>query len=327
MFSIRTDLAVEAREIYQKSNPNVKEIPGVDVKVDNNEEGINITTVNVKSQEGSKIIGKPEGTYITMEIPGIRQYDADFHDELSKSLAKELSKIIKIKDDQTALVVGLGNWNVTPDALGPKVVSKLMVTRHLKKYIPDQIDEGINPVCAISPGVLGITGIETAEIIQGIVSKVKPDIMIVIDALASRKMERVVTTIQIGNTGISPGSGVGNRRMEFTKETMGIPVIAIGVPTVVDAATMANDTIDLMIDTLIEQTKDSKEFYKMLKGVDKEEKYSMIREILNPYIGNLVVTPKEIDSLVDDMSKIIANGINISLHSGIGLKDVNRYVH
>lgn len=325
MISIRTDLAVEMRELYKKDSG--KEVPGVEVEVEKDEEDINITTVIVKDDEGARIMGKPIGTYITMDVPGIKHYDADLHDRISRAVAKQLVKVVKLEKDQTALVVGLGNWNVTPDSLGPKVVSKLMVTRHLKKYMPEVLEDGINPVCAISPGVLGITGIETAEIIQGIVDKVKPDVVIVIDALASRKMDRVATTIQIGNTGINPGSGVGNRRMELTKNTMGVPVIAIGVPMVVDAATMANDTIDMMVDNLIEQSRDNKAFYSMLKSVDKEEKHRMIREILNPYIGNLMVTPKEVDALIEDISKTIANGINIALHKSIELKDINRYVH
>lgn len=325
MISIRTDLAVEMRELYKKDSG--REVPGVEVEVEKDEEDIDITTVVVKDDEGARIMGKPIGTYITMDVPGIKHYDADLHDRISRAVAKQLVKVVKLEKDQTALVVGLGNWNVTPDSLGPKVVSKLMVTRHLKKYMPEVLEDGINPVCAISPGVLGITGIETAEIIQGIVDKVKPDVVIVIDALASRKMDRVATTIQIGNTGINPGSGVGNRRMELTKNTMGVPVIAIGVPMVVDAATMANDTIDMMVDNLIEQSRDNKAFYSMLKSVDKEEKHRMIREILNPYIGNLMVTPKEVDALIEDISKTIANGINIALHKSIELKDINRYVH
>lgn len=325
MSNVRTDLAVEARELYKKDNN--KEVPGVSVDVNNDEEGISITTVKILDDVGSSIMRKQIGTYITMEMPGLRHYDADFQDALSKSFAKQLSKIIDVKKDTTAMVIGLGNWNVTPDALGPRVISKLMVTRHLKKYMPDQIEEGINPVCALSPGVLGITGIETAEIVQGAVSKVKPDIMIVIDALAARKFERVATTIQIGDTGLSPGSGVGNKRMDFTKESMGIPVIAIGIPTVVDGATMANDTIDLIIDNLIEESKDNKELYKMIDSINRDEKYNMIRELLNPYIGDLMVTPKEIDTLIDDAAKVIANGINIALHSGIGLDDINRYIH
>lgn len=325
MFSIRTDLAIETREMYKKDSG--REVPGVEVSVEDEDENINITTVIVKDEVGAKIMGKPIGTYITMEVPGIRHYDAELHDSISIAMAKSLSNVVKLKKDGTALVVGLGNWNVTPDSLGPKVVSRLMVTRHLKKYMPDALEEGINPVCAVSPGVLGITGIETAEIIQGVVSKVKPDLIVVIDALASRKMERVASTIQIGDTGINPGSGVGNRRMELTKATLGVPVIAIGVPMVVDAATMSNDTIDFMLDNLIEQSPKNSGFYNMLKTFDKEEKFRMINEILKPYIGNLMVTPKEIDSLIEDISKIIANGINISLHPSIELKDINRYVH
>lgn len=325
MSSIRTDLALETRELYKKDNN--REVPGVEVEEDNEEEGINITTVKILDNVGSKIMGKQIGTYITMEIPGMRHYDADFQDALSKSFAKQLSRVTNLKKDSTAMVVGLGNWNITPDALGPRVISKLMVTRHLKKYMPDEIDEAINPVCAISPGVLGITGIETAEIVQGAVAKVKPDIMIVIDALASRKFERVATTIQIGDTGLAPGSGVGNKRIAFTKESMGIPVIAVGIPTVVDGATMANDTIDLIIDNLIEESKNNKELYRMIKSINRDEKYMMIRELLNPYIGDLMVTPKEIDTLIDDAAKVIANGINIALHPGIGLDDINRYIH
>jgi spore protease len=325
MTNIRTDLALETREMYKKDNNT--EVPGVSVEVDDEEEGIVITTVKIMDNVGAKIMGKKIGTYVTMEIPGMRHYNADFQDTLSKSFAKQLSSIVNIKKNSTAMVVGLGNWNITPDALGPRVISKLMVTRHLKQYMPDQIEEGINPVCAISPGVLGITGIETAEIVQGAVSKVKPDIIIVIDALASRKLERVATTIQIGDTGLSPGSGVGNKRMDFTKESMGVPVIAIGIPTVVDGATMANDTIDLIIDKLIDESKDNKELFKMINSISKDEKYVMIKELLNPYIGDLMVTPKEIDMLIDDAAKVIANGINIALHSGIGLNDINRYIH
>ena len=199
-------------------------------------------------------------------------------------MAQALEGIVKLEDSMTALVVGLGNWNVTPDALGPRVVSKLMVTRHLKELVPDSIDEGIRPVCAIAPGVLGITGIETYEIIKGIVEKIKPNLILCIDALASRKLERVNRTIQIGNTGISPGSGVGNKRMEISERTLGVPVIAVGVPTVVDAATMANDTIDLVLDAMIKEATKGGKFYEMLQSIDKNEKGRMIEELLNPYV-------------------------------------------
>mgnify|MGYP000094017198 CR=1 FL=1 len=326
MYSIRTDLALEAREMYRENAQQESEIPGVQVEKEGDQEII-ITRVKITSTDGEKALGKPMGSYITLEIPRLRERDQDLYEDTCRALAKELYNIIKIDKKSNVLVVGLGNWNVTPDALGPKVVSKLMVTRHLLEHIPEQIDEGVRPVCALAPGVLGLTGIETSEIIKGVVDKVKPDLVIAIDALASRRMDRVSTTIQIADTGINPGSGVGNKRMGLTKETLGIPVIAIGVPTVVDAATMANDTIDLVIDTIQKQVEQGSKFYEILKNMDKNEKYALIQEVLSPYIGNLMVTPKEVDAIIDDVSKIIANGINIALHEGIGLDDVNRYVN
>lgn len=324
MISIRTDLAIEARELY--SQERKKEIPGVEVDVKRGE-NMTVTVVNVVDKKGEKIIGKPMGTYTTIEAPELRHFDQELQDEVSKTMAKELSVLINLDKDKTALIVGLGNWNVTPDALGPRVVSRLMVTRHLKQLMPDEIDEGIRPVCALSPGVLGLTGIETSEIIQGVVKKVKPDVVVVVDALASRKMSRVSTTIQIGNTGINPGSGVGNKRMGLNQSALGVPVIAVGVPTVVDAATMANDTIDLVIDSLVNQSEKGKEFYNMLMSINRDEKYELIQEVLSPYIGDLMVTPKDVDSIIDNISKIIANGINIAMHPSIHLKDVNRYLH
>ncbi|KPU44131.1 germination protease precursor [Oxobacter pfennigii] len=324
MYSIRTDLAVEAREIYEKDNRG--DMPGVDVEVKRGKD-MTVTIVKVVDKKGEKIIGKPMGTYTTIEVPELKNFNQDLQDEVSETMAKELASLIDLDKEKTALVVGLGNWNVTPDALGPKVVSRLMVTRHLKQMMPDEIEEGMRPVCALSPGVLGLTGIETSEIIQGVVKKIKPDLVLVVDALASRKMSRVSTTIQIGNTGINPGSGVGNKRMGLNQALLGVPVIAIGVPTVVDAATMANDTIDLVIDTLLHQSEQGKEFYNMLKGINRDEKYQLIQEVLSPYIGDLMVTPKDVDAIIDNISKIVANGINISLHPSIHLKDINRYIN
>lgn len=324
MKNIRTDLAIEAKEIYQKENNG--SYPGVEVD-EYTEEDIKITNVRIIDQVGEKAMGKPKGSYITVEMPEFAHYDSDAMDDVSEVLAKVLTPLIKLEDNMTALVVGLGNSSVTPDALGPEVISRLMVTRHLKELVPDSIDEGIRPVCAISPGVLGTTGIETGEIIRGVVEKIKPNLVICIDALASRKMERVNRTIQIGDTGISPGSGVGNKRMELSERTLGIPVIAIGVPTVVDAATLANDTIDLVLDEMIQQAKNGGEFYNMLKSIDKNEKQKMIHEVLNPYIGNLMVTPKEVDAVIESLSKIIANGINIALQPALGLEDINRYIN
>lgn len=325
MVGIRTDLAIEAREFYNKQE-NKSEIPGVEVDVDK-EENYTVTRVKVIEDVGAKIIGKPKGNYITVEVPKLRENDRDLQDDVGKVLAEEVTRLVSLNDQSVIMVVGLGNWNITPDALGPRVVEHLLVTRHIKEYVPDQIDEGVRSVCAIAPGVLGITGIETSEIIRGIVDKVKPDIVIAIDALASRKMDRIITTIQLADTGINPGSGVGNNRRELSRESMGVPVIAIGVPTVVDAATMASDTIDMMVDTLINESSKNGEFYSMLKNMDKTEKNKLINEVISPYIGNLMVTPKEIDRLIDDIAIVIANGLNIALHPSIDQEDMSRYLN
>jgi spore protease len=335
--NVRTDLAIEAHEIARQdaakeiARGNVEEqnngtLPGVELENDGTDE-IKITRVKVTSPTGEVSIGKPMGNYITLEIPGLKENDQELYENSCKALSKELVRITKLGEKSTILIVGLGNWNVTPDALGPRVVSSVMVTRHLLQYVPEQVDKGVRPVCAVAPGVLGLTGIETGEVVRGIVERVKPDLIIAIDALASRKMDRVSTTIQIADTGISPGSGVGNRRMELSQATLGVPVIAIGVPTVVDAATMANDTIDLVMDSMINQATKGTEFYNMLNGIDRNEKYELIQEVLKPYVGNLIVTPKEIDEIIERIAKVIANGLNIALHQGITLNDVNRYVN
>lgn len=329
--NIVTDLALEARELLQEKAvreqaPQGDVDDGIEVQTEGGED-IKVTRVKVLSATGEQKIGKPMGNYITIEVPGIKYNDRDLYENTCRVLAREISNILKLQPDSTILVVGLGNWNVTPDALGPKVVSRLMVTRHVFQYVPDEVDEGSRPVCAIAPGVLGTTGIETGEIIKGIIDRIKPDVLIAIDSLASRKMDRVNTTIQIADTGIAPGSGVGNKRMELTSQTLGIPVIAIGVPTVVDAATMANDTIDLVLDELIKQAGDGSEYYNRLKNMDSGEKYQLIKKVLGPYTGNIIVTPKEIDEVIDRISKAIANALNISLHENIGLKDIDRFIN
>ena len=324
MYNVRTDLAVEAREMY-KSRFN-REIDGVIVE-EKNQDDINITKVDVVNEDGASKIGKPMGTYITIDMPDFTHYDGALMDQVSHVLAGSLEEIINIDHNKTALVVGLGNWNVTPDALGPKVVEKLMVTRHLKDVMPDAIDDTVRPVCAIAPGVLGITGIETGEIIKALVDRVKPSLVICIDALASRRLERVTRTIQIGNTGISPGAGVGNNRMQINEENLGVPVIAIGVPTVVDAATIANDAIDLVLDEMVNQADQGKEFYSMLKSINKNEKSHLIKTLLNPYVGDLMVTPKEVDVVIDSVSKIISSGINIALQPHLDVDDINKFLN
>lgn len=324
MFQIRTDLAIEAREIFQSKNK--EELKDVEVEKEESK-NFEITRVKVLNEYGGKKLGKPMGTYVTIEVPSLKKADQELKDEISQVLAKELKELIKPTKNIKSLIVGLGNRNVTPDALGPKVIEKVFVTRHFFKAYNKTEDETMSNVSAITPGVMGITGIETSEIIRGIVEKTKPDIVVAIDALASRKMERVSTTIQITDTGISPGSGVGNERQALNEKTLGVPVFAIGIPTVVDAATMVNDTMDLIVEALHRQADKGTDFYSMLEEMRTQDKYELIKEVLTPYMPNVVVTPKEIDELISNLSLIVANGINISLHHGIDLKDVNRYIN
>jgi spore protease len=324
MFSIRTDLAVEARELYKEGYAG--EIPGVSVE-EKNYEGVKIVKVSILNEQGVQAMGKPVGDYITIEAPDLIERDLKLEENVSKILANVIKQITTLSAETNILVVGLGNWNVTPDALGPKVVSDIIITRHLKEIIPDEFRNEISAVSAIAPGVLGITGIETVEIVKGIVDRIKPDILITIDALASRRIERLATTIQIANTGISPGSGIGNMRLAINQESIGIPVIAIGVPTVVDAATIANDTIEYLTNSLIKQTKEDSLFYTVLKNMGSEDKYALIKEVLNPYVKDLMVTPKEVDSLIENISSIISKGINMALQPNMTIEEMNQLVH
>lgn len=327
MINVRTDLALEASEICKKKNRSKNEIEGIEV-IKEKENEIDITTVKVKNEEGAKNIGKPVGNYITIDIPDFTVYDGETMDKVAKVVGDSISKLVDVDYTKNALVVGLGNWHVTPDALGPKVAEKIMVTRHLKAVMPEVIDESVRPVSSIAPGVLGITGIETVEIIKGLVEKTKPELVICIDALAARRVERVNRTIQIGDTGISPGAGVGNNRKQINEETLGIKVIAIGVPTVVDAVTIANDTIDLVLDSLINSTESGGEFYNMLKNLDRNEKQSLIKEVLySKSLGDMFVTPKDIDLVIDSLSKIISDGINIALQPNMEMDDINKFMH
>ena len=320
--NMRTDLALENQE--DLSRRGIKE-DGVKVDIVESLENVVFTKVEITNPEGEKAMGKPIGKYITIEMK-----DTDDEAiELSKLLAKAIKDIISIEPSEnfTTLVVGLGNWNITPDALGPQVVSKLMITKHLFKEARELISHEMSQVCAISPGVLGITGIESSEIIKGVINKVKPDLIIAIDALTSRKIERICSTIQITDTGIIPGSGVNNSRKALNKESLGIPVIAIGVPTVVDAATIANDTIDMVIDKIMNEVSSGQEFYQMLSDIDKQEKEVLIKDLLRPHIGDLFVTPNFVDQEIADLSNIIADGINLALHPQMDIQEINSYIH
>lgn len=358
-FSIRTDLAVEAREMVveqqEKNEQNLSEIQGVIVK-ERTEQGVKIFDVSI-SEEGSKIVGKKPGKYLTIESQGIRQENRELEELTRTIFAKEFKSFIKshnINEDAKCLVVGLGNWNVTPDALGPMVCEKLVVTRHLFELSPETVEQGYRPLSAISPGVMGLTGIETSDIIFGIVQKTKPDFIIVIDALASRSIERVNATIQISDTGIHPGSGVGNKRKELSKETLGVDVFSIGVPTVVDAVSIVSDSIDYILKHFGRELKEGNRpsralapanltfgekkvftdedlpgeserqtFMGIVGTLDEEEKRALIREVLTPTGHNLMVTPKEVDVFIERMANLIASGLNQALHLSLDEDSAN----
>jgi spore protease len=326
-WSIRTDLAVEANEWVSRQMGGT--IPGIHTEVIE-ENGIKITKIDVQTEEGASSIGKLIGHYITMEAIGLRHKDSKLQDLLATKLAQEFSGFLKhlnIPANAKVLIIGLGNFHVTPDSLGPLVVENVLVTRHYFELMPDQVSEGYREVSAIAPGVLGTTGIESSEIVQGIVEKSKPDLVIAIDALASKSLQRVNTTIQIADTGIHPGSGIGNKRKGLTQEILGVPVIAIGVPTVVYASTIVNSSIDLMVAHFQQQTKQSDQILGMLNHMDENERLMLVKEVLTPLGQDLLVTPKEIDQFIEDVANVIASGLNAALHEAVDSDNVAAYTH
>lgn len=326
-FSDRTDLALEAKEIASRSLGD--SIPGIKVTTVE-DHGITVTRMDVETEEGSRAIGKMIGHYITLEVPELRNKDSRLQDRLSAAFAREFESFlerINISAKAKVLIIGLGNWNVTPDALGPIVVENVMVTRHLFELMPEQVHPGYRQVSAMAPGVLGITGIETSEIVQGIAEKSRPDLVIAIDALASKALERVNTTIQIADTGINPGSGIGNKRKGINKETLGIPVIAIGVPTVVYASTIVNNSIELLLNHMRQQTENAKGIFGVLETLSDEERLQFVREVLGPLGQDLLVTTKEIDEFIEDIANVIASGLNAALHEAVDLDNVAAYTH
>ena len=296
MLDFRTDMADERVKECEKEG----KIEGVSSENINVNDKIKVTKVRVLNEQGKEKIGKEVGTYITIEIKEIEVINQEELEKASKILSGQIQELIK--QYKSILVVGLGNIDTTVDSIGPKVIKDLKITRHLKKYAPDLVDKNAKELSGIAPGVLGTTGIETQEILKGIVEKVNPDVIIAIDALISRDISRLFKTIQISNTGITPGAGVGNTRKEISEKTMGVPVIAIGVPTLVEAATIVADSIELI-------AKQFEEF-EQLKNATKEDKYRLMKAVLEPSKFNLTVTPKEVDDLVDNMKLIIAHGIN-----------------
>lgn len=310
MYNFRTDLALERRDIYQKVN-KLQQIEGVESTEENINENIKVSRVKITNQNGEQALGKPIGNYITIDVKKLKIAGEDEIQKASETLSNELRKIIDMHTDKQGeiLIVGLGNIYVTPDALGPKVTNEIDVTRHIIKYLPQYVEEGTRPVSAIAPGVLGTTGIETVEILKGIVDNTKPKLLIVIDALASRSIDRISSTIQISDTGIVPGAGVGNTRQEISQNSLGIPVVAIGIPTVVELATLVSDGIDIFIDRLQEKA-ESNEY---LNKLQQNDKYEEVKEALNVGEYNMIVTPKEIDDLIENMKDVVARGINFAV--------------
>lgn len=319
-FGINLDLAVEAHEIVRGQTG--QEIPGVAMDKENYANAT-VTVVKILEKSAEPIMGKPRGTYITIEAPSLRENNREAHQDVVEILAKQLSKLFQVPENGNVLLVGLGNWNATPDALGPKVVENSIVTRHLYKYAPEEIRGGMRSVSALAPGVLGLTGIETAEIIKGVVEKINPELIICVDSLASRSVERIATTIQIADTGISPGSGIGNKRSGINLASMGVPVIAIGIPTVVHAAVIAQDALEQLVGKMT----DNPEINKYYRGLNPDTFNGIINDILAPFSGGLTVTPKEIDSLIQNTAKIVAGGISTALHPAISAEEYSMYLH
>jgi len=298
MFSPRTDLAMEAAAMLSRK-PDEK-LCGVDIDEYTDGE-IKVSKVIVTNEEGEKIIGKEKGSYITIECEALRDNIGAYRDSVSRVFADELTKLVEPHRHNVIFVVGLGNRFVTPDSLGPLVSDGIDVSRHVN-------NEAVS-ICTVSPGVLGVTGIETGEIIEGVTGKIKPDIIIAVDALASRSMSRICTTIQLADTGITPGAGVGNTRKELSQRLLGVPVIAVGVPTVVDAATVANDSAEYILDAMSDSEDKNSPIF------DENQRYAIIKKILSPYFGELIVTPSQIDGVISNVASIISDGINDMCHN------------
>jgi spore protease len=314
--NIHTDLALEAREMALEQMAQ-REPTGVATKTEQQGDTV-ITRVAVQTEEAGRAIGKLPGYYVSLEAPGLRVRDRDKHEEIAILVAKELEGFIarlQVSDQAPGLVIGLGNWDATPDALGPKVIQQMLVTRHLAEFSPPKDQGNLRPVSALAPGVLGSTGIETGEIVLGVVQRTRPQFVIAIDALASRSTGRMGATVQIADTGIHPGSGLGNKRIGITRQTLGVPVIAIGVPTVVEASTIVHDAVAEL----------SKRAPNLVPPGAINQREIMGR-ILAPYFNSLIVTPKEIDVMIEDLARVISGALNIALHPAISPEEVFRYL-
>ncbi|BDE85557.1 MULTISPECIES: GPR endopeptidase [Intestinimonas] len=300
MLKRRTDLALEAKELWTESAEKETKLEGVRAR-DSLREGYQVTTVDILDEQGASSLGKPVGSYVTVQLDALARREEDAFGRAARAIAAELNGLLKLPEEATCLVVGLGNRAITPDAIGPGVADHTMVTRHLVEQAPEHFGS-FRPVAALAAGVLGTTGVESGELVKAVAEKIRPGCIIAVDALASRSMDRVCTTVQLANTGIVPGSGVGNHRAALNRETLGVPVIAVGVPTVVDAGTLAADI-------LAEAGQE---------GLDPEA--------LAGAGEGLMVTPRDIDQRVADLVKVIGYGINLALQPGLTIEDVDLFL-
>jgi spore protease len=309
-YPIRTDLALETQESMRGDDGEVR---GVDFVEEKRENGVTISTVTIQTENAAKAMGRPRGHYITIEAPEMVEEDEDYHREISLELAKIIRQLIpkehiKIENpaECSVLIVGLGNRDVTPDALGPRVIDNMFITRHIIKEFGKYAfgDEKVSRISGIVPGVMAQTGMECLEIIRGVVRETEPDFVITVDALAARNARRLGRTIQLTDTGITPGSGIGNHRHALNEKSVGVPVISLGVPTVVDAATIVSDAMTSLISAMS---------LSHLEKLDETERQELARELLSPQLHGMFVTPKDIDESIKRLSFLISEGLNIAL--------------
>ena len=296
---IRTDLAAEARELWRESAGKTDTLPGVDAR-ESREQGVAVTAVEILDQRGEDALCKPKGKYVTIELDTVLRREEDAFSRAAEVMAGHIRTLLDLRGEESVLVVGLGNEAITPDAIGPEAVDSVLVTRHLKNQMPESF-ASFRTVTAVRAGVLGTTGMESAELVSALTTRLRPDRVIALDALAARRLDRLCRTVQISDTGIVPGSGVGNHRSALNRETLGVPVVAIGVPTVVEAATLVSE----LASRAGAENLDPRRF-----GTE----------------GDMIVTPRDIDRSVHDAAKLIGYAVNLALHEGLTVEDIDMFL-
>lgn len=312
-YNLYVDMAVEARDLVRGTTN--KEISGV-IETVEQLEFIKVNCISIENENGARVLQRPIGTYITLDCPPLKTNDPYVKEEIIATISKYFPELLKnkinLKPSDNVLLVGLGNWRAIADSLGPKFIEFSPITRHYHNFAPQALVEGMRPCAGIAPGVLGITGLETFEVIKGIVNSIKPALIIAVDSLTAQNVERIGTSIQMSNTGIQPGSGIGNARHALTEETLGVPVIAIGCPTIVNTAVIAHQVIE----KYCQQTN---------TVFMPSQAQESIKKCLSFFGGTLAVTPKDIDDIIDNTAKIIAMGVASGIFPGISLEQLELY--